>query len=314
MTIFHPKVSIIIPVFNGEKYLKEAIESALNQTYDNCEVIIINDGSTDRTEQIAEFYGDKIRYFYKKNGGQSSALNYGIEKMNGEYFSWLSHDDIYYPNKIETQILFLNNLLNRDKIVLYSDYEVINYKSIKICDVKVRDSNPNLFRYRLLISSPINGCTVLIPKVAFYEVGFFNLERPHTSDYELFFKMADKYSFIHIPEVLVKSRTHKDQMTFVKASYHKYESNLFLLFGLNNISTSELLATGEKYPIIYLQIAKSWSKRGYYNAFKSALKAFHQANGKLSKLIKSVIICYLLYLKKTINDFGKSILYKFIEW
>ena len=100
-----PKVSIIIPVYNGENYLAEAIESALAQSYDNLEVIVINDGSKDNTEKIALSYGKKIKYFHKSNGGVSSALNLGIEKMTGDYFSWLSHDDLYYENKIDKQTL-----------------------------------------------------------------------------------------------------------------------------------------------------------------------------------------------------------------
>jgi glycosyltransferase involved in cell wall biosynthesis len=78
---FRPKVSIIIPVYNGENYLHEAIDSALAQTYKNIEILVINDGSTDNTEKIALAYKDNINYFFKSNGGQSSALNFGIDKM-----------------------------------------------------------------------------------------------------------------------------------------------------------------------------------------------------------------------------------------
>ena len=87
----NPKVSIVIPVYNGEDYVNEAIDSALAQTYENCEVIVVNDGSTDNTEAIVKTYGNKIRYFSKENGGVSSALNVGIEHMEGEYFQYLPH-------------------------------------------------------------------------------------------------------------------------------------------------------------------------------------------------------------------------------
>ena len=96
-----PLVSIIIPVYNGEKYMREAIDSALNQTYKNIEVIVVNDGSKDNTDEIALSYGDKIRYFKKENGGVSTALNLGIKEMKGEYFCWLSHDDVYEYNKVD---------------------------------------------------------------------------------------------------------------------------------------------------------------------------------------------------------------------
>ena len=101
-----PLVSIIIPVYNGGNYLSEAIDSALNQTYENIEIIVVNDGSQDdlKTEQIALSYGERITYVSKENGGSSSALNVGIRTMKGEYFSWLSHDDLYLPEKIEKQV------------------------------------------------------------------------------------------------------------------------------------------------------------------------------------------------------------------
>ena len=90
MFISSPLVSIVIPVYNGSNYLKEAIDSALAQTYKNIEVLVINDGSNDDdlTNEIAFSFGDKIKYYKKENGGVSSALNYGISKMKGDYFSY----------------------------------------------------------------------------------------------------------------------------------------------------------------------------------------------------------------------------------
>ena len=120
MEQFHPLVSIIIPVYNGANFLAQAIDSALSQTYDNIEILVINDGSTDNgaTEQIALSYGNKVRYFNKRNGGVSSALNLGIEKMQGEYFSWLSHDDLYEPEKIKKQIEVLQGLPDHNKTII----------------------------------------------------------------------------------------------------------------------------------------------------------------------------------------------------
>ena len=107
---FNPLVSIIIPVYNGENYLREAIDSALAQTYKNIEIIVVNDGSKDKTDEICKSYGSRIRYFKKENGGVSTALNLGIKKMNGEYFSWLSHDDLYYDDKIKVEVDYLREL------------------------------------------------------------------------------------------------------------------------------------------------------------------------------------------------------------
>ena len=96
--LYTPKVSIVIPAYNASNYLSEAIDSALKQTYENIEIIVINDGSGDdgATRQIALSYGDKIRYYEKENGGSSSALNLGIVDMTGEWFSWGHFDTQAY--------------------------------------------------------------------------------------------------------------------------------------------------------------------------------------------------------------------------
>ena len=143
----NPQVSIVIPVYNGSNYLADAIDSTLAQTYTNTEVIVINDGSNDgdKTEKIALSYGNQIRYFAKENGGVSSALNLGIQKAEGEYISWLSHDDAYLPDKIQTQIEHLKDT-SRDTI-LFSDYEIIDENSNFVRKVKIGlvDSGSILF-------------------------------------------------------------------------------------------------------------------------------------------------------------------------
>ena len=114
------KVTIIIPVYNGANYLAEAINSALNQTYSNIEVIVVNDGSNDNgaTDRVALSYGNKIRYLTKENGGVASALNFGIEAADSEWISWLSHDDLYSPHKIENQLRHLNEINDDGKTII----------------------------------------------------------------------------------------------------------------------------------------------------------------------------------------------------
>jgi glycosyltransferase involved in cell wall biosynthesis len=112
-----PLVSIVIPLYNGSNFLSEAINCALNQTYSNIEIIVINDGSKDEGagRDVALSFGDKIRYFEQENGGVSAALNHGISKMKGEYFSWLSHDDLYTDDHIENQVGLLSS--NTDVVI-----------------------------------------------------------------------------------------------------------------------------------------------------------------------------------------------------
>lgn len=208
---FNPKVSIIIPVFNGSNFLRQAIDSALDQSYENCEIIVVNDGSIDdgATEKIALSYEDKIRYFHKENGGVSSALNLGIEKMAGEYFSWLSHDDLYLPHKIQTQMDYLRN--NAKNVILYSDFDVIDSESGYLKTKREAYIPPDKFKLHLMISHPINGCTALIPKCFLLEVGFFDESLKTVQDYDLWYRLSGKFDFVHQPEVLVKFRHHDAQ-------------------------------------------------------------------------------------------------------
>lgn len=217
MLDFNPKVTVVIPVYNGAKYLKKAINSALEQTYKNIEIIVVNDGSRDKTEKIALSYGNKIRYIKKENGGVSSALNLAIKNMTGEYFSWLSHDDIYYKDKIEEQIKTLIKLDNK-KVVLYSNFDFIDSKgryfteSILLDDRLLNFENKPKNEFALL-KGCINGITMLIPKEAFENFGGFDETLKCTQDYDKWLQLIIHYDFIHISNVLVATRLHKDQDT-----------------------------------------------------------------------------------------------------
>jgi glycosyltransferase involved in cell wall biosynthesis len=237
---FDPKVSIIIPVYNGSNYLREAIDSALAQTYKNIEVIVVNDGSDDggKTEAIAKSYRDKIRYIYKKNGGVSTALNAGILAAEGEYISWLSHDDVYIPDKLEVQINYFRN--ENNPVILYSDYYWIDSRSKILGSYKIQHVSPDNFLYALITSYPINGCTTLIPKSCFDTVGLFNEGLKTTQDYEMWLRLVGKYNFIHIPEPLLKSRLHPEQGTRTMSNIQLTESNNFYISCLNNFSVDAI--------------------------------------------------------------------------
>ena len=99
-----PTVSVVINVFNAEPYLAEAIDSVLAQTYQDFELIVVDDGSTDRTGDVARGYGDKLRYERQENGGIGSARNRGIGLAQGEFFAFLDADDRYVPDKLERQL------------------------------------------------------------------------------------------------------------------------------------------------------------------------------------------------------------------
>lgn len=229
---FNPKVSIIIPVYNGERFLAEAIDSALKQTYQNKEIIVVNDGSVDNSELIALSYKDKIKYFFKENGGVSTALNYGIKKATGEYISWLSHDDVYMPEKIKKQIDVFAKLPDneKEKTVSYSNYILINEKSKIISKVNFRNNHSlkklNQPLYPLL-NGLINGCSLMIPKKLFNQIGFFDEKLKTTQDYDLWFKFFLLCKIVFVEDCLIKYRIHTKQGSRIKRSMEE-ENGLWI--------------------------------------------------------------------------------------
>ncbi len=216
---YNPLVSIIIPVYKGAPYLKDAIDSALNQTYKNIEVIVINDGSPDngKTEEIAKSYGNRIRYFYKENGGVSTALNYGIKKMRGEWFSWLSHDDVYEPDKIMAQINAVSKRENKVCVVRCTTSLIDANGNPIYRPQKEIDGNYNalqMMKMHSLKEVGLYGCSLLIHKKILDACGFFNENLRAVQDEEYWSRiMFSGYEFVSISGKYVKIRVHSGQAT-----------------------------------------------------------------------------------------------------
>lgn len=236
----NPKVSIIIPVYNGSKYLSEAIDSALEQTYKNIEIIVINDGSDDggKTRNIALSYEDKITYIEKENGGVSTALNLGIKNMTGDYFSWLSHDDLYEPNKLLMQVEEIKK--HEENTILYSNYSLVDEKTNFIRDVILNHDEYNKKPLDSIINMDINGITLLIPRKAFDDCGLFDENLRCVQDYDLWLKMMKKYIFIHQKNILAKSRVHSKQVSNVNPRVIS-EGNQFYKGIINKIDKKTMI-------------------------------------------------------------------------
>jgi len=268
---YNPKVSIIIPVYNGGNYLKEAIDSALNQTYQNIEVIVINDGSNDGgvTEDVALSYGDKIFYYSKLNGGVASALNFGIEKMTGEFFSWLSHDDVYILDKIKHQVEYVLYEGWDSYNIIYSDYDYIDHKGNFISKSELHKQKHDYFLLNLIEDYPINGCTCLIPKIAFKIVGLFDVNLKITQDYAWWFKAyKNGYTFKYLEQVLVKSRQHDSQESKNLTPANLKEVNKLYIDYIKNLSIYDYDSQSEFRTINdwFSSIKKSFNNRGLNDA------------------------------------------------
>lgn len=236
-------VSIVIPVYNGSNYMKDAIDSALNQTYKNIEVIVVNDGSNDNgeTEKIALSYGDKIRYIYKENGGVATAVNIGIKNMRGEYFAWLSHDDIYYPNKIQLQIDALIKTGDM-KAIVHSNYNLLYMETGKTEKVDwlkqhtlERLTNGNFAPVFLCI----HGCSILIHKSHFKRVGLYDEKLIATQDSVFLFHVMRGQRSVFVKEPLFVGRIHKEQGSQTLSCHEPEYNQMFVDF-------CEMLQSDEK--------------------------------------------------------------------
>lgn len=206
-----PLVSIIIPVYNGSDYLADAIDSALAQTYSKIEIIVVDDGSLDdgATAAIAARYGQRIRYVHQENGGVAAALNRGIAEMRGAYFSWLSHDDIYLPDKVERQVNIARTFGGPCVVIG-------NFQQIWQDGALGPEYSPHLINLGgrpldAIFHSAINGCALLIAKEAFSICGLFDTGLPTTQDYDLWFRMAHRVPFLYCPHIGVRQRIHPNQ-------------------------------------------------------------------------------------------------------
>jgi len=302
-----PLVSIIIPVYNGKDYIKESIESALNQTYKNKEIIVINDGSKDKTEEICKQFGKKIKYYKKENGGVSTALNLALEKMNGEYFSWLSHDDLYSPNKIEEEV----KAIEKNTIIM-SDYELIDKKGKTIRKIILPHEIIEMNTEFALFKGLINGITLLIPKKAFEDCGNFKEELRCTQDYDMWLRMLLKnYKFKHIQKILAASRQHSGQTTNTSPRVKEEGDTLWINMMQTLPNKTKIKINGSIYNF-YRDIRKTLKESLYKGAYDFATSQMkneeEKQNLNLEKIKVSIIMPFYDESKETLKKSIKSVL------
>lgn len=303
----NPKVTILIPVYNGSNFIKQAIQSAINQTYKNIEILVINDGSTDngKTEKVIKEFGDKVKYIKKENGGVASALNLGIEEATGEYIAWLSHDDIYLPNKIEKEIKALEKLEDKNTII-FSNFELIDENGITFSTTNfTKNIRKEKFCQGIypVLKGAVNGCSILIPKICFEDAGYFKEELKTTNDYEMWIRLFSKYPSYFIEDAIIKYRIHPNQDTNKNPVYIS-ECNELWKNIINSLSENTVKNWGfdifNVYMTLYIQMKNS--------KFNEAAKlAYEKAKSIYEKIIPKVSIampCYnsSKYLGKAIES------------
>ncbi len=196
------QVSVLLPVYNGEVYLEEAIQSILDQTYDNFELVIINDGSTDQSASIIQKFNDsRIRLFTQKNQGLAAALNRAVNLANGIYLARQDQDDISLPERLEKQVAFLERNPNCGMVGTWAE---IWEKTDKTKRSHKHPVESQILKFELLFGNPFVHSSVMIRKTVFETVGLYSTDtsRQPPEDYELWSRVAREFEVANIPEIL----------------------------------------------------------------------------------------------------------------
>ncbi|QPK65310.1 glycosyltransferase [Methylomonas sp. LL1] len=220
-----PRVTIFIPVYNAADFIYETISSALNQTYEDFEVLIVDDGSTDNSVKIIEEFGDnRIRVVRNNtNMGRPYTRNLGIELAKGEFLAVLDADDIAMPERISRQVEFLDQ--HPDIVAVgTSAYYIDNFEKNEILCEVITDSDDistRIFQTNCFIHS-----SAMFRKNILVDIGGYNLEYPQAQDYELFLRLCEHYKLTNINKPLVKYRIHSNQVSQTKLASQRRLANI----------------------------------------------------------------------------------------
>ena len=206
-----PKVSVIVPTYNRANRLEGTLRSIVSQTYQDFELIVVDDGSTDNTSKVIESFPSAQYLPMKKNSGVSKARNIGLACAKGEFICFLDSDDLWKEKKLEIQIHWMES--NTDNQVCYTD-EIWVRNGVRVNQMnKHRKYTGDIFRHCLALCI-VSPSSVMIRAKLFSEIGNFDESLPACEDYDLWLRIAVKYAFHFIEEpLIIKQGGHGDQLS-----------------------------------------------------------------------------------------------------
>lgn len=206
-----PEVSVVIPTYNSARYVIEAVNSVLAQTYQDFEVLVIDDGSTDETEAVMRRYQAPVRYIRQPNGGVAVARNRGITESRGRYVAFLDADDTWLPHKLERQLAALQGQPNYR--ACYAAFAVVD-ASLNPLGISRSQRQASALEDLLLRGNIIGSiCTVLCERALFELVGGFDPALSQCADWDMWVRLAAQTEFLYLDEPLVTYRQHGTNMS-----------------------------------------------------------------------------------------------------
>jgi glycosyltransferase involved in cell wall biosynthesis len=252
----NPLVSIVIPSYNSSGFLRETLNSLLEQTYTPIEIILVDDGSTDNTPEVVKPYISKgVKYIYKKNGGVSSARNLGFERSTGNYICFMDADDWFYPDNIALKVRALENL--PETALVHAAVEITDNRLIPTGQI-MKGKSGNILIHLLNFSPPAIPCpsNALIRRSVLIDVGLFDEALSTSADFDLWLRIAKSYKVLAIDDIGIKYRIHGAGMF---SDLHLQLQDMEVIFNKH----SDIIPSNKNSLL---------KKRFYASVWKSALK------------------------------------------
>lgn len=287
-----PLISVIIPAYNCARYLDGAIQSVINQSFKDIEIIVIDDGSTDNTADIIKPFTGHIKYYRQENKGAASARNHGIKLSSGKYIAFLDSDDLWEPHKLAAQLNILEN--QPDFPVVHTNASTIDQDGnmiLKSANEKRQSHNGMIFEEFFLKNiSVILTSSAIIDRKCLETTGLFDDAFPVLQDYDFFLRLSWSHPVFFIKEPLVKYRVRPYSLTRTNA--------------MRNIHDSEkiLEKTISEHPDFFKQHRKLLETKRRNLNFNSAKQLFYAGDLPASRLyFKKVLLscptAWLYYLR-----------------
>ena len=204
-------VSVIIPNYNHAQYLGDAVHSVLYQTYRQFEIIIVDDGSTDKSREVIAQFGKKVNYIWQENRGLSAARNTGIRNAAGEYIALLDADDMYEENFMDTMVKTLQN--HPEAGGVYCGYQFVDYENKPLPQRECRSITPGVLHSTLLEGNFLVPESILLRRRCYETVGPFDETLTACEDWDMWLKITKKFTVIGTSKILTRHRVLPDSMS-----------------------------------------------------------------------------------------------------
>jgi glycosyltransferase involved in cell wall biosynthesis len=280
-----PKVSVVIPNYNYAYYLGHAVESVLSQTYRNLEIVVVDDGSEDASEQVIAGYGERVRLIKQKNQGVSAARNTGVRETRGELVAFLDADDLWTPSKLERQVRCY--LDDTDLGLVHCGVDEVdvngNHLGSQIDGMEGWVARELLLFQRAVILG--GGSAMLVPRAVFETIAGFDTRLSTSADWDFCYRIARRKRVGFVSEPLVKYRVHASNMhSNIKAMEHDMLLSYAKAFSDDDMEVRELRR--RCYGNLHMVLAGSFFRAGQGIGFmRHALKSLWFTPGNVTYLL-----------------------------